>query len=166
MIHANITTETERRMAGYAEPEFECAGCNSPAWTPEEMPKCITCGKRFCADCLVSIGGEKFCIEHARCKCGQPAIVSCDDCGDLCCAAHLAERCDPDRTRDLCFPMCAVRTPGSPERRAMIAECMQGHKDAPAGCNVPGSLPDRPGPRAERKPASSESPAVQITRSK
>ncbi len=141
-----------------SEPQYSCsaADCDATAWTPEEHHECIVCKRRFCADCLIAIGGEKFCQEHAICKCGGLAIASCDDCGDLLCPAHLAERIDPDRTRDLCFPMCAIRTPGTPQRAALIAECMQGKKDAPAGCNIPGRLPDRPGPRptVERKPAS------------
>ena len=143
------------------EPQFECAGsCGYHAWTPDEMLECIVCKRRFCADCLIAIGPEKYCQDHAKCKCGEPAIVACDDCGDLICAAHLAERIDPDRTRDLCFPMCAIRTPDSPERLAMIAECdafmrTPEYKNSGLCISIPGRLPDRPGPRMapERKPA-------------
>ncbi len=145
---------TEDQKGDYSQglmaSEYRCTGCHEyEAWTPDEMPACIVCKRHFCKDCVVEISGEKFCIEHARCKCGQPAIASCDDCGDLMCAAHLAERIDPDRTRDLCYPMCAVRTPDSPERKALIAKVNAGHKDVWPGTSIPGRLPDRPGPRVQ-----------------
>ncbi len=109
MIHANITTETERRMAGDAEPEYQCAQehCDYAAWTPEEMHQCITCKKRFCADCLVAIGGEKFCTEHAKCSCGQPAIEACMECGTVLCDKCLKNVEHVNGCDTVCCEVCA-----------------------------------------------------------
>lgn len=84
MIHS-LTTPRERRYWNPADPEFKCAGCDAPAWTLEEHHKCIVCSKRFCADCLVAIGEEKYCPEHAKCSCGRLAIEACGECGEVLC---------------------------------------------------------------------------------
>ena len=76
-----------------AEPEFTCSQehCEYTAWTPKEMHPCITCKKRFCADHLIAIAGEKFCTEHAKCACGQPAIEACMECGVVLCDGCIGD---------------------------------------------------------------------------
>jgi len=74
------------------EPQYDCAsGCGYAAWEPGELHACIVCQKRFCKDCLVSLGGELFCQEHARCACGQPGIDTCVDCGAVKCGTCLVK---------------------------------------------------------------------------
>jgi len=91
---ALMDSQTERQYFGCdeTEPLYFCAsGCGYDAWEPEELHKCIVCQKRFCPDCLISIGGEKFCPDHAKCPCGTPAIASCDDCGAVLCDGCLGD---------------------------------------------------------------------------
>ncbi len=110
MVHANITTETERRYWNEtgAEPQFDCASsCGYKAWTPDEMAQCITCSKRFCADCLVAIGMEKYCREHAKCACGQPAIESCMECGKVVCDKCLRNVEHRNGADTVCCEVCA-----------------------------------------------------------
>jgi hypothetical protein len=72
------------------EPQLECAAkCGYLAYEPDEMQECIVCKKRFCADCMTVLGMEKYCPEHAKCKCGQPALIACDECGSLVCERHM-----------------------------------------------------------------------------
>ena len=75
-----------------AEPQYICStkDCGAEAWPPEEHHQCIVCKKRFCSDCLIVLGSEKYCDGCAKCSCGQPALISCDECGKLLCADHLA----------------------------------------------------------------------------
>jgi hypothetical protein len=79
------------------EPQIHCSekGCQYLAYEPGELGQCIECGRRFCGDHLTAIGSEKYCSDHAKCACGQPAIESCVECGEVKC-----ERCIGDR--DLC----------------------------------------------------------------
>ena len=75
-----------------AEPEYSCAaGCGYTAWTPSEMAACITCSRRFCADCLIAIGPEKYCPACALCACGKPAIESCMECGVVLCDGCIGD---------------------------------------------------------------------------
>jgi hypothetical protein len=73
------------------EPQYICSRklCGYLAWTPDELHACIVCKWAFCADHLREIGGEKYCEDCANCACGQPALISCDECGTLVCDRHM-----------------------------------------------------------------------------
>src|SRR3990167_9904309 len=51
-------------ILGYGEPSYACANpaCDQAAWEEDDYRKCETCGKRFCADCLVAVSGVPFCF--------------------------------------------------------------------------------------------------------
>jgi hypothetical protein len=90
-----------------AEPQYGCSAtdCGAAAWTPEEHHACIGCSKRFCADHLIAIGGEKYCAACAKCACGELAIDSCNECGALQCGKCLGDfnECKPCRKTHLCI---------------------------------------------------------------
>lgn len=73
-------------------PAFPCASqdCDYAGWTLDELHECIVCKKRFCKDCLREIGGEKICPGCAKCACGEPALIACDECSSLVCERHMA----------------------------------------------------------------------------
>ena len=50
-------------ILGYGEPSYACANpaCDQAAWEEEDYRKCETCGKGFCAECLVALSGVAFC---------------------------------------------------------------------------------------------------------
>lgn len=91
--------------------EVVCPGCD---WGMEEnidssdLSPCITCKRRFCADCLTLLGEERYCRDCASCAfvvpesedrdgprpehvCGDDAIAACEECGRLTCADHLVQ---------------------------------------------------------------------------
>lgn len=76
-----------------AEPQYSCSSkdCDAVAWEPGEHHECIACKRRFCADCLIAIGPEKYCPTCAKCACGQPAITSCDECGRVGCQKCIGD---------------------------------------------------------------------------
>ena len=77
-------------ILGYGEPSYACANpaCDQAAWEEGDYRKCETCGKGFCAECLVTITGIQFCAACAICNaCAKPARLLCDKCGDLLCGA-------------------------------------------------------------------------------
>lgn len=75
------------------EPQYQCsaADCDATAWTPEEHHQCIACKRRFCCDCLIAIGPEKYCPACAKCVCGGLAIDACNECGEVKCAKCLGD---------------------------------------------------------------------------
>jgi hypothetical protein len=93
MIRGSVLTDRKYFNFDNAEPQFPCATpeCDAVAWEPCEFHECIVCKRRFCADCLVAIGGEKYCPEHAVCACGAPAIDSCMECGAVLCGGCLGD---------------------------------------------------------------------------
>lgn len=94
MIYGSCWAERQYWNFDNVEPSFICSepGCTAGAWTPEEHHQCIACKRRFCADCLLAIGGEKFCTSCAKCVCGERAIESCGDCGALLCSKCIGDR--------------------------------------------------------------------------
>src|SRR6185503_764214 len=75
------------------EPQYQCSSpdCDATAWTPEEHHQCIACKRRFCADCLLALGVEKYCPTCAKCACGGLAIDACMECGAVKCDKCLGD---------------------------------------------------------------------------
>ena len=80
----------------YDGPLAICAGCDEFDGDPDELKPCAACARRLCADCLIQVGGERFCAMCAVCEfpdCGKGASDSCAGCGRLLCKQHLECPC-------------------------------------------------------------------------
>ena len=94
-------------------PADRCMCCNGDVYDPDELKPCAGCQRRCCADCLTTLGGERYCKECGVCGltipergflededyiqerlCGEPATEACEECGRLICADHLDVEAD------------------------------------------------------------------------